>query len=431
MVKISDKLKDLPHLPLSSLVGLQGNLKDLSVDNYNKLKKSITENGIIVPFFVWQSPDGNKLLDGHQRKRVLTKEGYKGNVPVVYIEADNLQDAKQKLLVISSQYGRITQEGYDEFTFDLPEDWLEETVHFDALGFGFINDKDDTPQELNDSEPQTSRADELRQEWGTETGQLWILPSRDGKGEHRLIVGDCTDRAVVERVMGGEKADIAFTSPPYNLGGNIKISNRPQSMKDKGSVYDGADDSRTSADYLDLLIKSTDVALSVSSYALVNVQQLAGNKTAIIDYLCRYKNRFADVAIWYKTNQQPAMAERVMNSCFEYIFFFSAEINPTRAIKTASFRGEFDNVYTSTINVNEFADVHGAAFPLEFASHFIGMFCPKLCVDPFCGTGTTLIACENLNRYCRAVEISPSYSAVILQRYFDTFQIRPYLELVK
>jgi len=65
--------------------------------------------------------------------------------------------------------------------------------------------------EGEDTEPEIDRAEELRQKWGVETGQLWQL------GEHRLICGDCTDPEVVERVMGGEKADVLFTDPPYGI----------------------------------------------------------------------------------------------------------------------------------------------------------------------------------------------------------------------
>ena len=132
---IAIELKDLPHVPVSSLEPLQGKLKDLAQREYNKLKRSITENGLIVPFFVWL--EEGKLLDGHQRQRIFQREGWEMDVPVVYISAADEQDAKRKLLVISSQYGKITQEGWDEFTFDLPDDWLMETTHFDALPFVF------------------------------------------------------------------------------------------------------------------------------------------------------------------------------------------------------------------------------------------------------------------------------------------------------
>ncbi len=132
-VTIAPSLADLPHHHLAELVELQGELKDLSKREYNKLKKSISEKGIFVPFFVWPSDDTLYILDGHQRNRVLTKEGYTGLVPCLYIDAVNELDAKEKLLLISSQYGKITQEGLDTFAFDIDPDWLMDSVNFDAL----------------------------------------------------------------------------------------------------------------------------------------------------------------------------------------------------------------------------------------------------------------------------------------------------------
>lgn len=132
---IAPELSGLPHVPVDALEPLQGELKTLSKREYNKLKKSLLEHGIIVPFFVWQ--ESGKLLDGHQRQRVMINEGWLIDVPVVYISATDEQDAKRKLLVISSQYGRVSQEGWDAFTFDLDDGWLQETVHFDALPFVF------------------------------------------------------------------------------------------------------------------------------------------------------------------------------------------------------------------------------------------------------------------------------------------------------
>lgn len=297
----------------------------------------------------------------------------------------------------------------------------------DALKALMATIEDEKPN--GDAEPQINKAEELRVKWGVELGQMWRLPSRDGKGEHRLICGDCTDRAVVERVMGGESGQICFTSPPYNLGKNIGISNRSQALKDSGSAYQGGEDDLKGSDYLELLIKFTDNALQFNRYAFINIQSLAGNKVALIDYVYHFRNKFADVAIWHKTNQQPAMAENVMNSSFEYIYIYSSDENPTRAIKTGNFRGTFSNVYTSAINNNEFSDVHGAAFPLEFSLHYISNFSTAggIIYEPFSGTGTTLISSENTGRYCRAIEISPGYTAVALQRYFDSFAITPEL----
>lgn len=136
---IAPALSELPHYQLGDLVELQGELKDLTEREANKLRKSMREKGIFVPWFIWPAPDGNNyILDGHQRKRTLVSDGQGAlPVPCVIVEADSLQDAKERLLVISSQYGRITQEGLDTFAFDLDDDWLEQTVNFDALNFAF------------------------------------------------------------------------------------------------------------------------------------------------------------------------------------------------------------------------------------------------------------------------------------------------------
>lgn len=138
---------NLPTIDYRKLKPLQGNLKDLTKDNYAKLKKSLDTDGFIVPFFVWRNDGVAYLLDGHQRHRVLSSEQYEPHeLPYVEIEAEDKKDAKKKLLRISSQYGTTTQEGYDEFTADLPQPELEETVTFDAITTELkppFNDNDD------------------------------------------------------------------------------------------------------------------------------------------------------------------------------------------------------------------------------------------------------------------------------------------------
>ena len=134
---INEGLSSFPTVPITSLQPLQGDLKDLSKREYEKLKKRLLERGIIVPFFVWANDGIIHLLDGHQRQRVFLTEGWHMSVPVLQIHADSLDQAKQDLLAISSQYGRITQEGWDEFTAELDENWILETVNFDALPYVF------------------------------------------------------------------------------------------------------------------------------------------------------------------------------------------------------------------------------------------------------------------------------------------------------
>lgn len=122
-LRISETLKDLPTINSNDLWDLQGNLKDLSKINYDKLKQSLEENGFIVPLFVWFD-DSNRpfTLDGNQRLRVITSEIKDGvELPFIRVEAKDRNDAKQKILLISSQYGKTTKDGFDEFTAEMQD----------------------------------------------------------------------------------------------------------------------------------------------------------------------------------------------------------------------------------------------------------------------------------------------------------------------
>jgi ParB-like chromosome segregation protein Spo0J len=109
-------------LPIATLKEFQGELKSLSADNFERLKKEIIERGFSAPFFVWQNDQTNYLLDGHQRFRTLkamAKEGYEiPDLPVVLIDAKNKKEAKHKLLSYASQYGKIETQGLYEFSGD-------------------------------------------------------------------------------------------------------------------------------------------------------------------------------------------------------------------------------------------------------------------------------------------------------------------------
>ncbi|SIS11601.1 ParB N-terminal domain-containing protein [Williamsia sterculiae] len=146
-------LKGTETLDYRKIKPLQGNLKDLRKVNYDKLKNSLLDNGFTFPGLVWKDPQGQCwALDMHQRLRVMNREDMNDNgsyeIPVVYIPARNKQEAKKKILLATSQYGTITQEGFDEFTADLPEFEYKDT-NFDALAFGTSNeaasDTDSTP----------------------------------------------------------------------------------------------------------------------------------------------------------------------------------------------------------------------------------------------------------------------------------------------
>ncbi len=105
-------------LPIDALLEFQGDLKRITKDNLDKLKRSILKHGFTAPIFVWKGVD-NHILDGHQRLKALIElrqEGYNiPLLPVAYIDADDEKHAREKLLYITSQYGEFDFRGIDAF----------------------------------------------------------------------------------------------------------------------------------------------------------------------------------------------------------------------------------------------------------------------------------------------------------------------------
>ena len=150
-IKITCKGADL--LPFDSLENFQGNLKKITKQNLDKLKKRIIRDGINVPLFVWRENDWCRILDGHQRLKALQslrEDGYIiPMIPVCYIEAEDEKDARQKLLGITSQFGEFEIEELTEWMNGLDDD-LKDTVNLTS-GKIKIN-YDDIDFETEDSE---------------------------------------------------------------------------------------------------------------------------------------------------------------------------------------------------------------------------------------------------------------------------------------
>jgi len=244
---------------------------------------------------------------------------------------------------------------------------------------------------------------ELPEEPKTVLGDLYEI------GEHRLLCGDSTDSEQVAKLMNGEKAEISFTSPPYNAG------KTPTEVKmGKNSKYANDNDNKTETEYLNLLVDFTNNTLLFSEYSFVNIQSLSGNKTALIDFLYNMKSFYADTLIWQKQNAQPAMAENVLNSQFEYIHVFSHKAN--RHIGTKKFRGTLSNVLDISKQNKNAVKEHNATFPVDFAAHFVSNFCELSVLDLFLGSGTTMVAAHQLKRKCYGMELDPKYCDVIINR---------------
>jgi hypothetical protein len=163
MKEIEIKCKGADYLSLDQLLEFQGRLKKISSSNKEKLRQSILKYGFSAPFFVWKNQGKYRLLDGHQRSVVLKKmrsEGFKiPDLPVVYVQAKSKKEAKEKLLHITSQYGKFSKEGFFDFINDLDFKELDETMRLADKEFDFKLEDDDL-----DDEPEVEFTEELLEE---------------------------------------------------------------------------------------------------------------------------------------------------------------------------------------------------------------------------------------------------------------------------
>lgn len=246
-------------------------------------------------------------------------------------------------------------------------------------------------------------------------GDIWQL------GRHRLMCGDSTSSEDIARLMDGVKADICFTSPPYNahhLGVALSHERGGGTQNATQKKYLADDDNKTDEEYSHFL--QTNVALMIDNCDEVfyNIGVGAGSKRAIVRLLNAHIDAFKDLLYWEKTNPMPLIAKGVISSSVELIIAFGK--NNSRGFahfNDVLFHGVISGLSAST--TNKYADIHKATFPVYLPSTIIEQFCPKngIVVDCFCGTGTTLIASEQLNRVCYGMELEPRYCDVIISRW--------------
>lgn len=162
-IKITCQTKD--SIPVDELEQFQGNLKTLNDKQAAKIEASIVRYGFTFPVFVWKSKEGvNNIIDGHQRAFVVKKmiadggftlEGAK--IPVVFIDAKNIKEAKAKVLLAASRYGRIDDTGLHDFLADAEIDIEDISDAIDLpeirLDGDFEPNYGDLDKELTDHDP--------------------------------------------------------------------------------------------------------------------------------------------------------------------------------------------------------------------------------------------------------------------------------------
>jgi len=177
--KIVVKCKGHKTLPIDQLLEFQGGLKRLTQKNREKLIGSICERGFIAPIFVWDDSGDYRLLDGHQRLKTLLWMRENGwdipMIPVDIIEADNEQDAKKKLLAITSQYGEFDLDGFIEFTSDIE---IDDTIR------------------LTDGEWQSNNGQDVERKEVEYNEKLEIIIECTDEAEQEKIYNDLIERGI-------------------------------------------------------------------------------------------------------------------------------------------------------------------------------------------------------------------------------------------
>lgn len=380
----------------ADLIPYVNNARTHNDQQVSQIAASIKEFGFNNPILL----DGeNGVIAGHGRLLAAKKLGMQ-TVPCIelkhlsetqkkaYILADNrlAELAEWDTEMLNMELGDLSTEGFD---IDLTGFSLDDLNISDSDGGGELDDP----------------AAELRDSTKVNSGDVWQL------GRHRLMCGDSTNAADVTALTNGDHIDICFTSPPYNADVTVSIK------KEKAvSKYQNSHDNYKADDYTRFLISFTHNALSVCDYVFVNVQSLGNNKLSLIDYMYSMRENYADTVIWDKMTPLPALRENVLNSDFEYVHVFSDK--GSRVIGTVPFHGNLENIiHIQRVHHNEYADIHRAVFPLEFAAHFVQHFAKDSVLDLFGGTGTTLIAAEQLNKRAYLMELDPLYCDVIIRRW--------------
>jgi DNA modification methylase len=400
MIQIKEKL-------VTELIPYVKNSRTHSDEQVAQIAASIKEFGWTNPILI----DGeNGIIAGHGRLLAARKLKY-DKVPT--IELKDLTETQKKAYIIADNKLALNA-GWDNelLTIELNE-LLADGFALEILGFD--------PNELNallqpeivEGLTDEDAVPEIPEDPITKPGDIYQL------GNHRLMCGDSTSINAVETLLDGEEVDFMFTSPPYNAGKSESLSGNTHTTDNKYATYR---DDKTQNDYLDFLCGFTNAWMWNTKCMAINIQQLAGNKIAFLEYIYNYKDHFIDMAIWDKKHGAPQMAKNVMSNRFEYIIFLGQKENPSRAIPTANFQGTIQNVYEGKPNRNnEFSKVHAATFPIDFPEWAITNFTQNnaIVADCFGGTGTTLIACEKHHRYARLMELDPKYCDVIVKRWED------------
>ena len=389
------KIDSIQEVAVEKLIPYERNAKQHPDDQIDLLVKSIAEYGFLSPCLVDKD---YRIIAGHGRVTAAKKMGLK-TVPCVFIEG--LTDEQYRAYILADN--RLTEMG--EWDMGLVEEELKtlldegfDTEILDMTDFGF--DPIDLYAEPEDDEfvPEIPEVPE------TKTGDIYRL------GNHTLICGDSTDEKVVAALMGDERADLFLTDPPYNVnyGGDVKDGN-PMGYKVRSIMNDnfGTDE---------------ECGEKLWKPAFTNAYNFSKDDASVYCFMPQGGTHMVMMmmsATWQVKHELIWEKNSIVLSRADYNYQHEPILYGWK--KTHKFYGKGEFATTSIWKFNR---------PTKSEEHPTMKPVPLLCevllnatkegdvvLDLFGGSGSTMIACEELNRRCYMCELDPHYCDVIVRRW--------------
>lgn len=375
----------IEYVSKESLKPYEKNAKLHTDDQVEQIKRSIEEFGFNDPIAVWHE---DEIIEGHGRLLAVMEMPEIETVPIIRL--DDLTDEQRRAYMLV--HNKLTMN--TDFDFELLDSELDEIIDIDMSEFGFdIAIEDDEPEEIID--------DEVPEEVETrcKLGDIWQL------GNHRLICGDSTSIETADRLMNGEKADMVFTDPPWN----VSYGQENERWKQRSIL----NDSMSTEDFKEFMYNAFKAMNNASkagcmTYVVMSAQEW-GNMMLT---LAENDYHWSSTIIWNK--DQLVLSRKDYHTKYEPIWYGwkagESRLCPLEDRKQCDV-WDFERPKRS--------DEHPTMKPVPLVARAITNSSKKgnNVLDLFGGSGTTLIACEQTGRKCFMSELDPKYCDVIIQRW--------------
>ena len=380
---------EMQLVPITKLVPYVNNARTHSPEQITKLRSSLREFGFINPVII--DRDFN-VIAGHGRILAAKEEGIT-EVPCVF--ADHLSEAQKKAYIIADN--RMAMDaGWDEELLRVEIESLQ-GMDFDPLLTGFDEKEladlfsDDSGNDARDDDFDLSAA--LEKASFVERGDIWTV------GRHRLVCGDATSSEDVALLMDGRKANLIVTDPPYGVSfkSSSGLTIKNDSMKDDEFYNFLLSAFKCMADHLEK---------GGAAYVFHADTEGLNFRKAFIDA----GFHLAGVCIWVKNSLVLGRSDYQWQHEPVLYGFLQNGKHPWYSDRKQTTIWNYDKPKR---NAN-----HPTSKPLDLLGYPIGNSTQEnaVVIDTFGGSGSTMMACEQMNRVCCMMELDEKYASVILRR---------------